>query len=349
VDEETGVVSDKDSTTPSPEEVPKTVTGLRPKKVGFAPKPFRAVDERKAEYKAESATAYIGYGKDNSSTKHYGERASAAGIPVNVEEYNTSDVVFASVNGNVSEENFNNTLQKVKKALDAGATVLTDSKEYLENSLYNKGEKRLADSLLKEGYIRKTDTNNSEVARWTKPVQSSPKPQPMTNPFYIDEAPDNVMFDDEGAGLDFDPFVDEGVQVNQVAEFMGSVEAEEKPESKSSAIEEANVGVKEYLARVKEAKKARKEVLKEKRNNMSVKGERLVRMEFGGEDATIFTALESILEDIEAYSKKVIEMDGNTIEGKSGEPWTVSEDGVKIVEELSAKAKDIKDNYKDCK
>jgi hypothetical protein len=44
---------------------------------------------------------------------------------------------------------------------------------------------------------------------------------------------------------------------------MGSVEVEEKPEIKSSAIEEANVGVKEYLARVKEAKKARKEVLKE--------------------------------------------------------------------------------------
>jgi hypothetical protein len=82
---------------------------------------------------------------------------------------------------------------------------------------------------------------------------------------------------------------------------------------------------------------------------MSVKGERLVRREFGGDDATIFMALEGILEDIDAYSKKVIEMDGNTIEGKSGEPWTVSKDGVKIARELSAKAKDIKDKYKDCK
>ena len=136
----------------------------------FTVQPKAAPDAVKAPYKASRATKYVGYGAEGSSTALYAQQLEKQGMPVNSGKYTADDVVFVSVNGKPTTRNFVSTLNEVLKALDAGATVLTDSAAYLEKSTYNKGEKELAEELLDRGYIRTTSKGNKDVAEWTKSV-----------------------------------------------------------------------------------------------------------------------------------------------------------------------------------
>ena len=129
-------------------------------------------DMVKAKYKASKATKYVGYGKAGSSTELYANQLSEQGMPVNIGKYDDKDVVFVSVNGTPSREDYVNTLKQVIAALEAGATVLTDSKSYLDKSTYNKGEIQLAKNLIYRGYTRTTD-EMQDVGIWVKNKKSS--------------------------------------------------------------------------------------------------------------------------------------------------------------------------------
>ena len=136
----------------------------------YTVQPNRKPDMLKAKYKASKANKYIGYGKKDSSTELYANQLISQGMPINTGEYNKNDIVFVSVNGTPSRENYTNTLKQAIAALEAGATLLTDSKEYLEKSIYNKGEQQLAKNLLARGYIRNTAKDQKDVGVWVKPV-----------------------------------------------------------------------------------------------------------------------------------------------------------------------------------
>jgi len=125
-------------------------------------------DKVKGPFKASLATAYIGFGKRDSSTYRYALDAKKQGIPVNKGKYSPDDVVFASINGQPSRAALLKTFQEVKKALDAGATVLTDSDTYLAKSSYNQGEKMLARMLRKAGYEATPHPDNTLVNVWRR-------------------------------------------------------------------------------------------------------------------------------------------------------------------------------------
>jgi predicted transcriptional regulator len=124
-------------------------------------------DKQKAPYKLSKANKYIGFGIG--STGSYASQLKSQGMPVNSGEYTSSDVVFSSINGKgkLTEEAFNQTLTEVKKALDSGAMVLTDSEAYTLASDYNVGEKRLRTALIREGYVYSTDPDQKNVGIWT--------------------------------------------------------------------------------------------------------------------------------------------------------------------------------------
>ena len=124
-------------------------------------------EKQKAPIKAKVSTKYIGFG--GGSTGLYREQIEKQGGPVNETTYSPDDVVFVSVNGKPTIEDFNNTVELVKAALDAGATVLTDSVEYLRKSTYNKGEKALRKVLKEAGYIDTTSNKQKNIAIWRTP------------------------------------------------------------------------------------------------------------------------------------------------------------------------------------
>ena len=137
--------------------------GLRVKTRLGVPK----AEEVKGPFKSERATKGIMHG--DGSTGYYRGQLAAAGIPVNQESYSAGDVVFVSVNGTPEAGDLAAAVRQSKAALEAGATLLTDSEAYLRTSVYNKGERALAAELLKSGYARTTHPGNPDVGVWTKP------------------------------------------------------------------------------------------------------------------------------------------------------------------------------------
>ena len=76
---------------------------------------------------------------------------------VNSGNYSSNDVVFVSVSGKrgnevVRKQQQDRTIREAIKALDAGATLITDNAAYVESNSYNEGEKRLAANLKDKGY-----------------------------------------------------------------------------------------------------------------------------------------------------------------------------------------------------
>jgi len=138
----------------------------------------------KAPAKARMSNKYIGFG--NRSTGSYREELKKQGMPVNSGEYTKDDTVFVSVNGNPTTANLEATKQEVVKVLEAGGKLVTDSKEYLSTSSYNKGEQALATHLTTLGYERTTTKENKNIAVWTKPETVS-----VTTTTNLDEAVDN--------------------------------------------------------------------------------------------------------------------------------------------------------------
>ena len=76
---------------------------------------------------------------------------------VNSGNYSSNDVIFVSIVGKRGDETVrrqqqDKTIKEAIKALEAGATLITDNAAYVESNSYNEGEKRLAANLKAKGY-----------------------------------------------------------------------------------------------------------------------------------------------------------------------------------------------------
>ena len=76
---------------------------------------------------------------------------------VNSGNYSSNDVIFVSIGGKrgnetVRKQQQDKTIKEAIKALEAGATLITDNTAYVESNSYNEGEKRLAANLKAKGY-----------------------------------------------------------------------------------------------------------------------------------------------------------------------------------------------------
>ena len=99
----------------------------------FSVNPFAKPDLLKSVAKASIATKYIGYG--GGSTGQYKEDATCY---ANTGVYNEDDVIFLSVNGNVSNINLEKTKQEIAIAIKARSTIVKDNETYLKTSTYRR-------------------------------------------------------------------------------------------------------------------------------------------------------------------------------------------------------------------
>ena len=127
-------------------------TGKDTTEVGFKLTPTGQYTS-KDQLKADKATKFIGEGAANSSTAQY---AKDAGDKANTGKYTKNDVVFISVNGARANRQAPN-LVEIQKAIDAGATILTDKLSDRERS-FNVGEREVAAHLTKNGYVEEGNT-----------------------------------------------------------------------------------------------------------------------------------------------------------------------------------------------
>lgn len=164
----------------------------------FTVNPIQAVD-KKASVKASVATQYIGFGEGivNSSTENYRQQAAEY---ANTGNYSSKDVIFVSIGGRRGNENIrksqqDKTIKEALKAIEAGATLITDNKSYVESSDYNEGEKRLAKNLEAKGYNYSEQTVDGQILGvWTKEVVTDAKSKEII----IDIKPETeYIFDNE--------------------------------------------------------------------------------------------------------------------------------------------------------
>jgi len=156
---------------------PSSITGLKKRNM-FSVTPIQSAD-KKAASKASVATKYIGFGEgiENSSTESYRKQA---GKYANTGNYNASDVVFVSIGGkrgdaDVRKAQQDKTIQEALKAIEAGATLITDDKNYTSASSYNEGEKRLSEVLTSKGYNYSEQTiDGNLLGLWRKASDDTP-------------------------------------------------------------------------------------------------------------------------------------------------------------------------------
>lgn len=155
------------------------------KKNIFTVKPIQAAD-KKATLKASIATQYIGFGEGiaGSSTETYRKQA---GMFANTGNYSKDDVIFVSIGGKRGTEEQQKTQQdrtiaEAIKAVESGATILTDNKAYTDASSYNTGEKRLYDAMQKAGYSYSEITVDDQIiGTWTKTATQQAKADTTVN------------------------------------------------------------------------------------------------------------------------------------------------------------------------
>ena len=121
---------------------------------------------------------------------------------VNSGNYSSNDVIFVSIGGKRPANNLelrksqqDRTIKEAIKAIEAGATLITDNVNYIhynsitkqqrpitmsieefrkENGLYNEGEKRLYENLKAKGYIYSEQTVDGQVLGvWSKKTNST--------------------------------------------------------------------------------------------------------------------------------------------------------------------------------
>ena len=110
----------------------------------------------KDQAKSDKANKFIGRGSPASSTAQY---AKDWGSLANTGQYQSSDRVFISVEGARSGR-LNPDFAEIQKAMDAGATLLTDDPTNRARG-YNIGERDVAAYLANNGY------NESQPGVWT--------------------------------------------------------------------------------------------------------------------------------------------------------------------------------------
>jgi hypothetical protein len=153
--------------------------------------PQQGVSDNKAKTKASIATQYIGFGegivgKDGkrSSTQLYREQA---GSLANTGNYSSDDVIFVSIPGlrgdvAIAKREQDKTIKEAIKAVEAGATILTDNRSYIESSKYNTGEQRLYKNMEAKGYNYFEITVDGQViGTWSK-TPTQPVSQPIVKP-----------------------------------------------------------------------------------------------------------------------------------------------------------------------
>jgi len=125
--------------------------------------------------KAALANKMIGRGSERSSSQAY---ADAAGDKANVGSYSATDRVFITAEGNRAGRVAPD-FEEIDRALAAGATIITDSKENRERA-FNLGEREVAEHLAKKGYeevgagIWKPKTGKPAVTPTVKPEPAPP-------------------------------------------------------------------------------------------------------------------------------------------------------------------------------
>ena len=196
-------------------EVVSTSANKFNKKNIFSVVPQQGVADKKASTKASIATQYIGFGEgirgsqgQRSSTEIYREQA---GQYANTGNYSANDVIFVSIPGKRGAESVrkvqqDKTINEAIKALEAGATILTDNKSYIDSSDYNDGEKRLYKTLLEKGYNYSEITEDGQViGTWTKsltPAITEEAEFTTTRPFKYFGRFYEIVIDQNGKAID---------------------------------------------------------------------------------------------------------------------------------------------------
>ena len=156
------------------------------KKDRFTVIPQAGVKDAKALIKASIATQFIGFGegivgKDGkrSTTQIY---RGQAGTLANTGKYSGTDVIFVSVPGlrgdaAIVKREQDKTIREAIKAIEAGATILTDNKAYIDSSSYNTGEKRLYQNLEAKGYnYSEIKIDGQLIGTWRKATAPTTQP-----------------------------------------------------------------------------------------------------------------------------------------------------------------------------
>ena len=112
--------------------------------------PKRGHYTEKDQRKSDQATKFIGRGSSRSSTHTY---AGCWGKLANCGQYSASDKVFISAEGDRSGR-IPPDWEEIKRATDAGATIITDKKADRERA-YNCGEREVAQFLEIQRYTEK--------------------------------------------------------------------------------------------------------------------------------------------------------------------------------------------------
>jgi hypothetical protein len=206
------------------------------KKDRFTVIPQAGVKDAKAVTKASIATQFIGFGegivgKDGkrSTTQIYREQA---GTLANTGKYSGTDVIFVSVPGlrgdaAIVKREQDKTIREAIKAIEAGATILTDNKAYIDSSSYNTGEKRLYQNLEAKGYnYSEIKIDGQPIGTWRK--ATAPATQPTDIIYYKYEA--NKPFQEIGSIYRLTPLTKEvfenyksGFNTNSYEEFINKV------------------------------------------------------------------------------------------------------------------------------
>jgi hypothetical protein len=101
---------------------------------------------------------------------------------VNSGNYSADDVIFVSIPGkrgdaSVAKREQDKTIKEAIKAVEAGATILTDNKAYTDASTYNTGEKRLYANMESKGYTYSEITVDGQlIGTWRKSTEPSTNP-----------------------------------------------------------------------------------------------------------------------------------------------------------------------------
>lgn len=164
----------------------------------FSVEPIQAAD-KKAKAKAKIATQYIGFaeGIKGSSTALY---AKQAGKYANTGNYGVNDVIFVSVPGKrgsieLQKQNQDRTISEAVKAVEAGATIITDNKVYIDANSYNTGEKILYDVMLGGGYKYSEVTVDGQIlGTWHKSTGDTD----ITPSTYLPPGNIRLEFDSDG-------------------------------------------------------------------------------------------------------------------------------------------------------
>ena len=116
-------------------------------------------------------------GKDIANKQQFESRFNQSNI-VNSGNYSSKDVIFVSIGGKRGTEEQqktqqDRTIKEAIKAVEAGATILTDNKAYTDASSYNTGEKRLYANMEAKGYnYSEVTVDDQVIGTWSKSAAS---------------------------------------------------------------------------------------------------------------------------------------------------------------------------------